>query len=155
MPTEKDYYAILGVLSTAEDYIIEAAYKALCKRFHPDIYKGTDAHEKMLPINEAYEVLKDGAKRRAYDLRRREEMRQKHSAESVKSRTSKTDSFSTKNQQQWSKERNVEDDESSRTEKRSWAPVFVILILIGIGTFIYNQTLSNDGNDLIQNLKKK
>ena len=39
--------------------------------------------------------------------------------------------------------------------KRSWAPVFVILILIGIGTFIYNQTLSNDGNDLIQNLKKK
>ena len=47
MNTAKDYYAILGVLPTAEDFVIEAAYRALSKRYHPDRYGGTDAHEKM------------------------------------------------------------------------------------------------------------
>jgi curved DNA-binding protein CbpA len=72
MDTSKDYYATLGVLPTAEDYIIQAAYKALCKRFHPDIYKGADAHDKMAAINEAYEVLGDASKRAEYDRRRGE-----------------------------------------------------------------------------------
>jgi len=30
MDASKDYYATLGVLTTAEDYLIQAAYKALC-----------------------------------------------------------------------------------------------------------------------------
>jgi len=72
MDISKDYYATLGVLPSAEDYIVQAAYKALCKRFHPDIYKGTDAHERMAAINEAYEVLGDSSKRAEYDRRRGE-----------------------------------------------------------------------------------
>jgi curved DNA-binding protein CbpA len=70
MDVSKDYYATLGVLPTAEDYIIQAAYKALCKRFHPDVYKGSDAHDKMAAINEAYEVLGDASKRSEYDRAR-------------------------------------------------------------------------------------
>ena len=72
MDVSKDYYATLGVLPSAEDYILQAAYKALCKRFHPDVYKGADAHERMAAINEAYEVLGDSSKRAEYDRRRGE-----------------------------------------------------------------------------------
>jgi TPR repeat protein len=72
MDASKDYYAILGVLPSAEDFIIKAAYKALCKRFHPDVYNGFDAHERMAAINEAYEVLKDDTQRGEYDRRREE-----------------------------------------------------------------------------------
>ena len=70
MDISKDYYATLGVLPSAEHYIVQAAYKALCKRFHPDVYKGADAHERMAAINEAYEVLGDSSKRAEYDRRR-------------------------------------------------------------------------------------
>ena len=62
----------MGVLPSAEDYILQAAYKALCKRFHPDVYKGADAHERMAAINEAYEVLGDSSKCAEYDRRRGE-----------------------------------------------------------------------------------
>jgi len=71
MNTAKDYYAILGVLPTAEDFVIEAAYRALSKRYHPDRYGGSDAHEKMSAINEAYEVLGNATKRREYDQERK------------------------------------------------------------------------------------
>ena len=72
MDISKYYYATLGVLPSAEDYIVQAAYKALCKRFHPDVYKGADAHERMAAINEAYEVLGDSSKRAEYDRTRGE-----------------------------------------------------------------------------------
>ncbi|MFM7010173.1 MAG: DnaJ domain-containing protein, partial [Betaproteobacteria bacterium] len=65
----KDYYRILGVLDDAEDIIIRAAYKALAQRYHPDKWTGDkeQANRKMSEINEAYEVLSDAAKRKAYD----------------------------------------------------------------------------------------
>ena len=37
MDPNKDYYAILGVHPTAEKAVIDAAYKALAKRYHPDL----------------------------------------------------------------------------------------------------------------------
>ena len=36
----KDYYAILGISINAESEVISAAYKALAKKYHPDVYKG-------------------------------------------------------------------------------------------------------------------
>lgn len=59
MEIKKDYYAILGVLPTAEDVVIRAAFKALAQRYHPDRFDGDskEADEKMSDINEAYSVL--------------------------------------------------------------------------------------------------
>lgn len=64
-----DYYAILGVLPSAEDVVIKAAYRALAQRYHPDKAKGrkASANARMKEINAAYEVLSDKAKRAAYD----------------------------------------------------------------------------------------
>ena len=69
MDAHKDYYAVLGVLPTAEDVVIRAAYKALALRYHPDRFVGlpTEAHRLMSELNEAYSILSDHAKRQKYD----------------------------------------------------------------------------------------
>ncbi|MEP6484739.1 MAG: DnaJ C-terminal domain-containing protein [Rudaea sp.] len=63
----KDYYDILGVKPDATDAEIKSAYRKLARKFHPDVSKEAGAEEKFKSINEAYEALKDPAKRRAYD----------------------------------------------------------------------------------------
>ena len=35
-----DYYAVLGIARDAEDVVITAAYKAMVKKYHPDVYSG-------------------------------------------------------------------------------------------------------------------
>jgi curved DNA-binding protein CbpA len=69
---EDDLYEILGVLPSAEDIVITAAYRVLAQRYHPDRWTGppAEAHERMATINRAYETLKDPARRAAYDGRR-------------------------------------------------------------------------------------
>jgi curved DNA-binding protein len=63
----KDYYDILGVKPEATDAEIKSAYRKLARKFHPDVSKESGAEEKFKAANEAYEALKDPAKRRAYD----------------------------------------------------------------------------------------
>jgi len=63
----KDYYDILGVSADATDAAIKSAYRKLARKFHPDVSKESGAEEKFKSVNEAYEALKDPAKRRAYD----------------------------------------------------------------------------------------
>ena len=65
----KDYYAILGVPREAEADLIKATYLALSKIYHPDIYKGNKKYalKRLQEINEAYGILKDPKKRKAYD----------------------------------------------------------------------------------------
>jgi len=71
-PTEEpvDHYRTLQVTRDAEPEVVERAYKALCRKYHPDRSAGDDvsiATRKMQAINEAYRVLGDPAARRAYD----------------------------------------------------------------------------------------
>ena len=70
MNTEKDYYAVLGVLSNAEDVVISGAYRALAQRYHPDRCAGNDANVRMAEINEAYRILSDADLRAQYDKER-------------------------------------------------------------------------------------
>jgi curved DNA-binding protein CbpA len=65
----KDYYAILGVVPSAEDVVIRAAWKALAQRYHPDRFVGDidEANKRMAEINEGYSVLSDPVQRKEYD----------------------------------------------------------------------------------------
>ena len=69
MDTTKDFYAILGVLPSAELETIQAVYRALSKKYHPDVSREdpASAEAKMREINEAYEILSDAKKRKQYD----------------------------------------------------------------------------------------
>ena len=66
---EVNYYDLLEIQSTASDEVIKMAYKALVKKYHPDVYKGDlkYAEEMIQKINVAYETLSDSEKRSRYD----------------------------------------------------------------------------------------
>ena len=65
----QDYYTILGVLPNATPQEIRRAYHGLARLHHPDLnQQAQDNLIKML--NEAYAVLRDPAKRAAYDEQR-------------------------------------------------------------------------------------
>jgi molecular chaperone DnaJ len=65
---KRDYYEILGVTRTAKDAEIKAAFRKLAMQHHPDRNPGDkECEHRFKELNEAYDVLKDGDKRAAYD----------------------------------------------------------------------------------------
>jgi uncharacterized protein len=70
----KDHYETLGVSPRSEIEVIQAAYKALMRKYHPD-QNDSDAHGlRAREINEAFAVLGDEAGRREYDRMRQMDM---------------------------------------------------------------------------------
>lgn len=67
-PEFKDYYKILGVSPQATDEEIKKAFRALARKYHPDVAKDKrTAEAKFKELNEAHEVLSDPASRQKYD----------------------------------------------------------------------------------------
>lgn len=65
---EKDYYADLGVSSSASQAEIKKAYRQLARDNHPDKHPGDKAaEERFKKVAEAYDVLGDDKKRKEYD----------------------------------------------------------------------------------------
>src|SRR6478672_10875965 len=72
MPQTKDFYAVLGVSSSASQDEIKKAYRKLAKKHHPDANANDPkAAEKFKDISEANNVLGDVEKRKQYDEMRR------------------------------------------------------------------------------------
>ncbi len=77
---DADLYRILDVPESADLATIRASYRRLARRYHPDTRPGApvpdaglaeaEALRRMTEINRAWEVLRDPARRAAYDVRR-------------------------------------------------------------------------------------
>lgn len=66
-----DFYELLGVSPTAENIVIQAAYKAMMRQYHPDRNAQPEAEARAKAINEAYDVLRDPERRSRYDAQRK------------------------------------------------------------------------------------
>ncbi|KAI0099165.1 hypothetical protein GGR51DRAFT_536444 [Nemania sp. FL0031] len=65
-----DYYAVLGVMMTADTQSIRAAYRRLARVTHPDKNPSPDCKEQFQRLQAAYETLSDPTKRMQYDFTR-------------------------------------------------------------------------------------
>lgn len=65
---KRDYYEVLGVDKNADEATIKKAYRALAKKYHPDMNPGdAEAEKKFKEASEAYAILSDPEKKRQYD----------------------------------------------------------------------------------------
>lgn len=65
--TEFDPYATLGVATDAPEFVIQAAYRACLKKYHPDHYSGGDARQRTADILEAYRLIGTPESRSEFD----------------------------------------------------------------------------------------
>lgn len=63
----QDSYKILGLSPSATADLIKAAYRKKAAQYHPDKNQSADAATRFREVQEAYEVLSDPARRRAFD----------------------------------------------------------------------------------------
>jgi hypothetical protein len=69
-----NYYETLGVEPGATPDAIKRAFRALAKRYHPDVSDAPDAAQRMRLINEAYRTLGDPIARATYDVMLRQRL---------------------------------------------------------------------------------
>jgi curved DNA-binding protein CbpA len=65
-----DPYKILQVDAEAEDEVIQAAYRRLARKYHPDLATTPGADARMAAINAAWELIGDPTDRQAFDRTR-------------------------------------------------------------------------------------
>ena len=70
MADPNDPYKVLQVDPEAEDEVIQAAYRRLARKYHPDLAETPEAAARMSRINAAWELIGDPEARRAYDRKR-------------------------------------------------------------------------------------
>ena len=63
-------YKTLQVDPEAEQEVIQAAYRRLARKYHPDLAETPEAADRMAAINAAWELIGDEMARRAYDRQR-------------------------------------------------------------------------------------
>ena len=64
-----NHYQILGIKENATQDEVKKAFRSLSLKYHPDVQGGGDKN-KFIEISDAYDILKDPAKRSQYDMQK-------------------------------------------------------------------------------------
>lgn len=64
---EASLYDVLQIAPWCDADVVHAAYRALARRWHPDLNRGPEAEAQMRRLNAAYQVLSDSHRRARYD----------------------------------------------------------------------------------------
>lgn len=130
----ENYYEVLNLMNFADIEIVKASYKALSKKYHPDLNKNVDPN-KMVQINRAYETLGDVDKKRQYDNELRKFL-EEQKIDKKKSNRDYTTHFE-----------NTSDFERSKSNSlRFILSIIVGLVLSVIGSFILVVIIPEDGS---------
>lgn len=70
MPEPRDPYKVLQVDPEADAEVVQAAYRRLAQKYHPDLAAEPEAAARMVAINEAWAILRDPESRAAHDRAR-------------------------------------------------------------------------------------
>ena len=62
-----DHYKVLQIDPEADTEVIQAAYRTLARKYHPDVATTREAAERMTAINAAWQILRDAERRSAFD----------------------------------------------------------------------------------------
>jgi hypothetical protein len=65
---QRTLYDVLQVSARADMAVLQAAYRALARAYHPDLHPADVGQERMRELNEAYHRLSDPRRRAIYDL---------------------------------------------------------------------------------------
>jgi len=65
-----DAYKVLQVDPEADQDVIQAAYRRLARKWHPDVAPGSEAAARMVTLNQAWGLVGDAQRRAAYDRAR-------------------------------------------------------------------------------------
>jgi curved DNA-binding protein len=94
LASKLDYYDILGVEPEASQDEIKRAFRKLAFKYHPDRNKMPNAEEKFKEASEAYAILSDPEKRRQYDARGFEGIKEQYKQEDIFNSSNFQDVFS-------------------------------------------------------------
>ncbi len=67
MPPTPEPYRVLQVVATCDQEVLQAAYRALARKYHPDRDPSRHARERMVELNEAYAIVRDPIARERHD----------------------------------------------------------------------------------------
>jgi len=146
----KDPFKILQVSPNAEDEVINAAYRGLARKYHPDSAQSKQDSERIKDINWAYSVLKDPIKRRQWEESQTASYRQTRERpySSTQDYSSKPRSQSTSQTQAKTKPqpKTTYVEVTSRGKRPSLLVIIIVLGVIGSGISYINSTTNQPQN---------
>lgn len=145
----ENYYEVLNVVNFADEEVIKASYKALAKKYHPDINKSADPNI-MVRINNAYDVLSNSNEKEKYDKQLMEYLEKKKNEETKVHRENQTyvNQVHKDNTDNVTKRdyKDTYDDKPKFSFIRGILSIIITAILGAIVSFVIVGLLSEDGS---------
>ncbi len=139
----KNYYQILNLESTASKDEIKKAFRLYAQHYHPDKQNGNKFFEqRFIEIKNAYDILVDDNKRRAYDLSQKEFFNNNPINDAFVSE--KTAELRKKETELKQREANLKKDELARIKKESELRIKEAVIKQKENHIRYEQEIANE-----------